>query len=230
MLDSINSPPPSYYKHIRADIVNLVSHGAHRVLDVGCGSGALGEFLKQQGLASEVIGVELSAEVAKEASGKLDRVFCADLNKVSVGELLTKHDVGQFDYIVLADVLEHLIDPWESLSALTSYLAVNGKIIVSLPNVRHWSVWGPLVFRGKWEYREKGIMDRTHLRFFTKCSAMSLLENSGLKIRTCRPLLGGGVSRQINTLTMSVFSGILSRQFVLVGEKIENTSRHNYEQ
>lgn len=214
-----------YYRHVRIEIAECVADGRNSVLDIGCGAGTLGKYLKQQGKASEVIGVEVVREIANEASSKLDRVICVDLNRVSVSELLDKEDIGKFDYIILADVLEHLVDPWETLLALTSYLKSNGKIIVSLPNARHWSVWGPLVFKGKWEYREKGIMDRTHLRFFTKSSAMDLLENAGLKIRMCRPLVGGGVSRQINILTMSVFIGILSRQFVLVGENNARTTK-----
>jgi len=79
--------------------------------------------------------------------------------------VLKNYDEAIFDYIVCADVLEHLIDPWAILAELVTFLKLDGRIIISLPNVRRWTVWMPLVIKGKWDYRESVIMDRTHLRF-----------------------------------------------------------------
>lgn len=215
-----HQPPSSYYQHIRNDIIKHITSGSHRVMDVGCAAGFLGEYLKKNGFATEVVGIEIDPQVAKDASGRIDRVFCANLNRVGADELLSKEAVGKFDYIVCADVLEHLVDPWQSLKELVEYLTPDGKIIISLPNVRHWSVWFPLIFRGKWEYRESGILDKTHLRFFTQSSASNLLNNAGLEITECQQSMGG-LSRLLNIFTMTFFSELLGSQCVFVAKKLK---------
>ena len=167
-VSNISNTDVSYFRNVRSEIAEYVKKGNNRVLDVGCGAGYFGEYLKQQGCASEVIGIEIDTNAAKEALTKLDHVLFANLNQASVIDVLKDFDKGAFDYIICADVLEHLIDPWSVLSALVSFLKPGGRVVLSLPNVRHWSVWLPLILGGQWEYREAGIMDRTHLRFFTR--------------------------------------------------------------
>jgi SAM-dependent methyltransferase len=89
---------------------------------------------------------------------------------------------GNFDLIIALDVLEHLIDPWSIVRRLHGILNPGGVIIASIPNVGHYSVAVPLVLRGQWNYADEGLLDRTHLRFFTRRTAVDLLTCSGLVI------------------------------------------------
>lgn len=210
------APDFSYYQNVRSELAVNVGKGNHRILDVGCGAGYFGEFLKLHGHASEVVGIEVDPAAANEASTKLDQVLCANLNQTSVIDVLKDFDKALFDYIVCADVLEHLIDPWNVLSDLVTFLKPGGQVLVSLPNVRHWSVWLPLLLRGHWEYREAGIMDSTHLRFFTRFSAIELLNRAGLDVAIYHPLIGGKW-RLANKFSMGLLEEFVAIQLVFVG-------------
>jgi methionine biosynthesis protein MetW len=211
----------SYYKNTRQDIAQYIKKGQHVILDIGCGAGNLGEFLKKNAYAKEVIGVELDLTATAEASTKLDSVINANLNLTNVTEVLRKYNKESFDYIVCADVLEHLVDPWNVLNDLRKYLKPGGHVVISLPNVRHWSVWLPLILRGRWEYCDSGIMDRTHLRFFTLSSAIELLKEARLDVVTYRPLLRGK-SQLISKYSMGLFNEIIAVQTIFIGTpKIE---------
>jgi 2-polyprenyl-3-methyl-5-hydroxy-6-metoxy-1,4-benzoquinol methylase len=168
---------PSYVGR-RPDIERLVSPDARAVLDVGCSTGALGEAIKAR-TAACVYGIELSPEMADIASGRLDRVFVGDAATVILGGGLGD---SRFDTIIFADVLEHLIDPWAVLQAGARYLEPGGVVIASIPNVGHIDTICNLVFRGHWPYRERGIHDRTHLRFFTRKNIEELFAGAGLVI------------------------------------------------
>jgi 2-polyprenyl-3-methyl-5-hydroxy-6-metoxy-1,4-benzoquinol methylase len=144
------------------------------VLDLGCASGRLGEALKAQGIASQVDGVELSESAAREARGRLDRVWVADLTDFDWAETADAYDV-----IIAADVLEHLADPWDTLRELRHHLATEGTIIASIPNIRYWKVIWDLLVRGEFRYVDEGILDRTHLRFFTRTGIRRLFVDSG---------------------------------------------------
>lgn len=164
-----------YYTCTRPEIQQLVKSAARRILDVGCAAGALGYELKQK-LGAEVWGVEYMPEAAGQAEKRLDRVL-----QGTIEEMLPLLPDGYFDTIIMADVLEHLIEPDGVLQAMEAKLAVDGEIVVSIPNVRHWSVVKGLL-EGNWRYEDAGILDRTHLRFFTRTECVRLLERSGYEI------------------------------------------------
>jgi 2-polyprenyl-3-methyl-5-hydroxy-6-metoxy-1,4-benzoquinol methylase len=175
-----------YYEQSRPELQALIPHGARRVLDVGCGAGALGAALKRRG-AVEVIGVEADPEAADAAALILDRVHRGDIESLNL-----PYPPGTFDCIVLADILEHLRDPWGLLRRIAPLLAPRGQLIASLPNVRHWSVLRGLL-DGEWTYLPAGILDRGHLRFFTLKSGRALFEAAGLRIVEVHPVGGGSV-------------------------------------
>lgn len=212
----------SYYQNVRGDLAEYVEKGNHSILDVGCGAGYFGEFLKSHGHASKVVGIEVDTVAANVASTKLDCVLCANLNVASIVEVLKDFDKATFDYIVCADVLEHLIDPWTILVELATFLKPGGRIIISIPNVRHWSVWIPLVINGHWDYRESGIMDKTHLRFFTRESTIGLIEGAQLKATVYPPTIWRWSERMLNKFTLGLCEGWLASQWVLVG-KVESS-------
>ncbi len=168
---------PSYIGQ-RPDIVRLIPEKAKFILDVGCSSGNLGYAVKLK-TGATVYGIELMDDMAAEASKHLDKVFTGDASKIILDGNLGGY---QFDTIIFSDLLEHLIDPWSVLEASVKYLAPGGTVIASLPNVRHISTIYNLLIKGHWPYRERGIHDKTHLRFFTKKNIIELFEKAGLSI------------------------------------------------
>lgn len=160
------------YETTRPDVQRNVPRDAQRILDLGCASGALGAALKaRQG--AEVVGIELLQEYADEAAEQLDRVICADLNSG-----LAVDDLGSFDCVIAADVLEHLVDPWETIAAAAERLRPGGTIVVSLPNVQYLRTFRELL-RGRWPREDVGPFDRTHLRWFTVRDAREMLTDVG---------------------------------------------------
>jgi GT2 family glycosyltransferase/2-polyprenyl-3-methyl-5-hydroxy-6-metoxy-1,4-benzoquinol methylase/Flp pilus assembly protein TadD len=177
--------PPTYYGFSRPEVQRLVSRRAKRILDVGCAGGRVGAGLKER-LGAEVWGIECNAQAAAAAGRYLDRVVQAP-----VEQALPQLAKGHFDSIILADVLEHLVDPAAVLAGLSKKLAPNGELIVSLPNVGHWSVLQGLL-EGSWEYQDAGILDRTHLKFFTRKSALSLFAAAGFSATSVTPITLSG--------------------------------------
>jgi 2-polyprenyl-3-methyl-5-hydroxy-6-metoxy-1,4-benzoquinol methylase len=153
----------------------LIPEKALRILDVGCGAGEFGASLKLQ-RQIEIVGIELNENAAALASKILDKVVNVPVEKINFTEL------GGFDCIVLNDVLEHLADPWEIMKLLTPALKADAKIIASIPNIRSFPVLFDLVWHGRWQYKSEGVLDRTHLRFFTRSSMIEIFESAGLTV------------------------------------------------
>lgn len=202
-----------YFSAARREVLDLIPAFSKRVLEVGCGSGQTLEMLKANDFCSETVGVELIEAAANEARERVDTVHCLDVEK---NELPI--NFGKFDLILLLDVLEHLVDPWNFLRKIKDHhLADGGKIIVSLPNAQHFSLVLPLL-RGRFSYVERGILDKTHLRFFTRSSAADLLKSALLKIEIIKPtsLDLGLTSGKVNLVTLGVFSGFLASQYIFL--------------
>lgn len=166
------------YENPRPEVARLVPGSARRVLDIGCASGALGGSLRSRA-GVEVVGVERDPGYIATAEGRLDRVVRADLEELA-GSPELRRDLGSFDCLIAADVLEHLRDPWSTLAAFGYLLEPGGTAIVSLPNVRYWETFWQLGVRGRWPRRLEGIFDRDHLRWFTPLDATELMAGAGL--------------------------------------------------
>lgn len=164
-----------YFGDPRPDIQALVVANGRRFLDVGCGGGALARALKTAG-AAYVAGIEVHPMAIARASGQLDLLV-----EGSVLEAVLPFARGEFDYVVFADVLEHLPDPSTALRRCLPYLSPGGRIIVSVPNFRFYLVLARLI-ADRWSYTEAGVRDRTHLRIFTRRSLIELLMSEGLEI------------------------------------------------
>lgn len=152
--------------------------GGRRVLDVGCSEGYLGEALKAFGF--DVWGVEPSAAAAATAARRLDKVFVGGLE-----DFFASHSSAEvkFDYLVFGDVLEHLPDPASTLARCREYLAPGGAVAASIPNIAHLST-RLMLLRGQWSYADFGLMDNTHLRFFTRSSIVGLFDQAGFKLES----------------------------------------------
>lgn len=148
-----------------------------QVVDFGCATGYFSHLLTQQQCI--VTGVEINPEAAKVAEQYCQEVIVADLDFVSVTEILPHR---QFDVAVFGDVLEHLRNPWQVLQDTKQILKEDGYIVASIPNIAHGAIRLALL-QGKFEYTEFGILDNTHLRFFTRKTVEDLLENSGYLLK-----------------------------------------------
>jgi 2-polyprenyl-3-methyl-5-hydroxy-6-metoxy-1,4-benzoquinol methylase len=178
-MDASRASRAHAYENPRPEVQALVPADARRILDLGCASGALGAALKaRQGC--EVVGVELDPAYAQDARARLDRVVEGDVEQADLAEL------GRFDCVVCADVLEHLVDPWGLAARAVAVLEPGGTLVVSLPNVRFWETFWQIGVRGTWPRRSVGIFDRTHLRWFTLRDAVGLLADAGLTVEEVR--------------------------------------------
>jgi len=175
---AINDFNPAYIGQ-RDDIIALVPSEVSKVLDIGCSVGALGSQLKNRSNA-EVVGIELNKEMAGFAEKVLDKVIIGDVEEI---KLINHFSSKDFDCVIFADILEHLRDPWEVLKNIKEILSDKGLIIASIPNVRHYSTITSLLFKGYWPYRERGIHDKTHLRFFTLKNIRELFGDCGYRIK-----------------------------------------------
>jgi SAM-dependent methyltransferase len=165
-----------YFEHTRPELRALVPATARRVLDVGCGAGALGAALKAE-RGCEVVGLEAFPDAAARARARLDDVLEVDLDALAA----LPAGSGSFDAMIFGDVLEHLRDPKRALAALLPSLAEDGALVFSVPNVRHWSVVFPLLVNDAWEYTDAGLLDRTHVHLFTLREFTALLAELGLE-------------------------------------------------
>jgi len=164
-----------YHDLLRQEIIALVPTNASKILDLGCGTGALGKALKQR-QECLVDGIEISREAAEVAEKNLDRVFVDNLNRYDPAFLKQ-----QYDCLIFADILEHLISPWLVLKKFTAVLSDGGVVIASIPNVAHPWIISQLQ-KGLFRYERAGLLDATHLRFFTKTTIFQLFVKAGLKI------------------------------------------------
>ncbi len=190
----------SYYNYDRFEMLKFIPPDVKRVLDVGCAEGSFGKLLKSS-MPTEVWGVENYDEAAQKAEKVLDRVLTGNIENNEIE--LPDH---YFDCIVFNDVLEHLSDPWRILRKIKNTLKDNGVIIASIPNVRYFRNIIDLLIHRNWEYVEAGIMDKTHLRFFTKKSMVKMFESCGYQIMTLEGI--HGASYKFNLLNMAFLNTI----------------------
>lgn len=202
-----------YFGHTRRDITPALPERCGRVLEIGCGAGATLAWLRQRPGTLHTTGVEIFPEAAARAAQQLDEVHCLDFERDSAPA-----HWQAFDTILCLDVLEHMVDPWQVLDRIVhQHLRPGGHLIVTLPNVRHHTVALPLLLRGRWEYQQAGIMDRTHLRFFSHDSAIALLQHPALHAPVCRALgfEHSALKRWLNRLTLRCFEELVTPQYLL---------------
>jgi len=165
-----------YYSSERPEMIDFLPKNAKKVLEVGCGNGNFGLRLKQMGC--EIWGVEMEPEKAENASKHLSKVL-----QGNIMDLLDSLPDNYFDAIYFNDVIEHIYDPWKLLKDIKVKLEKeNGVIISSIPNIRYFRFLFKFLFKQEWYYEDQGILDITHIRFFTYKTIIQLFESTGYNI------------------------------------------------
>lgn len=167
----------SYFYDNINDFVLQWYEGEQSILDIGCGTGLLAREMKKKNPESIIFGFDISENVKPYAEKNLDVFYQVDLDKEEDYPDIPQ----QFDLIILADVLEHTKRPDVLLKRVSQYLNPGGKIIISIPNIAHWSIRLDLLM-GRFTYQQTGILDNSHLRFFTYQNICDLITGSGYRI------------------------------------------------
>lgn len=203
--------PTGYYTNDRADLVAALPRPIGRVLDVGCGQGAVGVALRAAG-AEWLSGVEMQPDAAAVARKAYD--------EVAVGTVETELSrlTGPFDTICCYDVLEHMGDPYTVLRGLLGVATTGARLHVSVPNARHYSLVRDLVLRGTFGYTEWGHRDNTHLRWFTRRDIVQAIEAAGWTVdSTSHPALHR--SAALDRLTRGRSTEFLVGQWYVLASK-----------
>jgi SAM-dependent methyltransferase len=172
----------SYYSRVNRDLLDAIPLASAFVLEIGCGTGSLARAYRTRNPAADYIGVEIIEEVAREAAPYLTHTLVGDIGNAETLSAIDKVRGNRlFDVLILGDVIEHLHDPWQVLSELRKWMADGGIGVACIPNVSHWSVLLQQL-HGRWDYTDEGLLDKTHLRFFTLETAIELFRQSGWSV------------------------------------------------
>jgi 2-polyprenyl-3-methyl-5-hydroxy-6-metoxy-1,4-benzoquinol methylase len=201
-----------YYHYVRRNIKPLLPKNASRILDIGAGGGVTLGWLKTVYPDATTTGLELNADLENELKQNADVAIIGNIDEC-VDRL------GKFDLILLLDVLEHIPDSTGTLQKISRLLQPDGCVIVSVPNIAHLSVTLPLLMQRRFTYRDAGIMDRTHLKFFVEDTAVQLLNDAGLLVT--KGLIIGPKERKAKLLDMLSLGALrhhVTKQYIMRGE------------
>jgi SAM-dependent methyltransferase len=175
----MNANPSDYYEYVNSELLRQLPGDARLVVEIGCGAAALAREYRRVNPGCRYVGIERVPEAAAVAAGRLSEVIVADVERLADADV--PFTPGTVDVLVYGDVLEHLVDPWTLLRRQAAWLAPEGVVLACIPNVAHWTILVNLLM-GQWPYEEAGLLDRTHLRFFTLESIQQMFAEAGLKI------------------------------------------------
>ncbi|MEN6551801.1 MAG: class I SAM-dependent methyltransferase [Methanobacterium sp.] len=202
----------TYEYGVHQKIVDYVGQGK-KVLDVGCAEGNLSQKMQENGC--EVVGVELDERSAQMAQKYCHRIIIGDVEFIELNEEYKYY----FDFILFADVLEHLRDPSHVLCKFKNYLKDDGKIIISLPNIANWRMRLNLLF-GNFEYEESGLLDKSHLRFYNLKGVKKLLKDVDLELIELDVSLNGVTKfAKLCYLISLKWPNLFAYQFLLITKK-----------
>jgi SAM-dependent methyltransferase len=215
-MTSYASKGAAYFGNVRREIEPLLPTYAARVLDVGCGGGCTLGWLKASGRAGTTVGIELAEAAAAQARSRVDELHVGDATV-----LIDVLPQASFDLVLCLDVLEHLVDPWEFAARLPWMMKPGALLVASVPNVRHLEVVLPLLLRGQWRYARDGLLDRTHLRFFTREGVLALLSPPGLHVERWCHRIHPWPSKTgwVNVLTLGLMKDFLAINFLVAARR-----------
>lgn len=208
-----------YYATARHDVLAHVEAVPRRVLEIGCGTGRTMEVLRKRGGVEFAVGVELDAPSAKIAEAQFDTLYVSAVEDAPFEQAI---EPGTLDAVFCLDVLEHLVDPWTVVKRVSPLLTTGGRLYISLPNIRNWKFIFRLLFRGDFHYRDSGLLDRTHMRFFVRSTAIDLAEAGGLslvKAVDARHYKPYEIRRILNLLSGGLTAEWIAKQWIVIAEK-----------
>lgn len=197
-------------------MLTFIPRDAESILDVGCATGHFGTTLRQWGFTGQLWGIEPSIKAVTQARARdhYDRLIHG-----FYPEDLSEHD--RFDCVVFNDVLEHLQDPWSVLSRTHVHLKEAGNVVASIPNMRYWPALKQLLVHGRWDYVDAGILDRTHLRWFTRSTIIDLFQDTGYRIDDMQALNVNtrGKLRRLRFVLPSLIDELLTLQYGVLASR-----------
>ena len=204
----------SWYYNVEKDILYpYIPEGPNIILDIGCGSGMLGRNLLKLNKAESLIGVEIYKPAAIKAEKYYNKVYNQDIEQLN----LEYHNY--FDFIICGDILEHLKDPWIILKKIRNWLKRQGNIIITIPNIRYWYILKELMLKGIWKYSDAGILDKTHLRFFTRRTINQIIREEKYILIISKMIIHGKKKNVLNKLTYRFFEEFLGSQILVIAKK-----------
>lgn len=210
-------------------MVGLIAAPPRSVLEIGCGAGATAAAIKRKFPGVTCVGVEIDEGAAEKARTRLDRVIVGDIEKP--GTLPPDLARESFGLVVCADVLEHLYDPWKTLATLRGYLAPAGRLIASIPNVQNLGLILRLI-AGRWDYTSSGLLDSSHIRFFTRSGIQEMFQTAGYRILEYQSMLQRNIDREswpqdldfgqvvLRGITAEQALPLFTFQYLVVAEKV----------
>lgn len=212
--------PTTYFTHVRHDLIPYIPVLPEgKLLEVGCAAANTLCFIRSKNIAGEVYGTDLENLPDSNQQNPLIHQFVP-------GDLTAENlpfEKEFFDVLICADILEHLPNPWKTLKYLSQFLKPGGTLITSMPNIRDFTVMYKLLIKGDFTYTSSGVLDKTHLRFFTQKTMEDLVREAGFEIeqvnpsfRTC-PLQPK--RRMMNRATLGVLKGFIAQQFIIKATK-----------
>ena len=199
-----------YFAWDRQEIAPYLPAAADRICEIGCGGGTTLANIKRRYNASFAAGFDIHDLSIFKARSLLDRAEVIDLETTDLPGY-----VRDIDLFLCLDVLEHLRDPWKVVAALHERLRPGGCIVASIPNIRHYSVSMGLLFAGKWQLADAGLLDRTHLRFFVRNTAMELMSSSGLRVEMTGPSFRRRLDRAAANLSGGLLTDVCALQYII---------------
>jgi 2-polyprenyl-3-methyl-5-hydroxy-6-metoxy-1,4-benzoquinol methylase len=209
-----------YFGTERREILPFLPAKVSRLLDLGCGAGATVALVRQARAVEWAGGVELDPEAAKAAQAHCDRLWTGDAASLAFVDEIAPQSL---DLILCLDVLEHLVDPWAMVRRLSPLLVPAGRLILSVPNIRNWKFLWRLAALGDFHYREAGLLDRTHLRFFTRETAVELATCGALGLvsaTNAQPFVFPDARWLLSKASLGRLETLLAKQWLVVGENV----------
>jgi 2-polyprenyl-3-methyl-5-hydroxy-6-metoxy-1,4-benzoquinol methylase len=209
---------PLKYDFDRHELLTFLPETVHTLLDVGCGSGAFGRLMRSRRPDIELWAIESDPSSARAAEDGFDHVILGEFPDRRIPD-------NSFDVVMFADVLEHLAEPEKALLASARALAPGGILIASIPSVRNWrAVLWPLLRYGTWTYTERGILDRTHLRFFTRRSMCAFFTDNGWSVQSVTGINMIRREKLVSAVSAHLFDDFLFPQYVVVAQPLSRAS------
>ncbi|CAM3560694.1 class I SAM-dependent methyltransferase [Flavobacterium gelidilacus] len=211
-----------YYSNVRLDLIDFADFNKNnlKILEVGSAYCETLNYLKEKGTASITIGIDLFEDVkGKDKYKPVDKMIFGNIEELDLPEYN-----DYFDVIILADVLEHIYEPNKTLDKIKKWLNKDGYILVSMPNIQHYSAFNKIFLRGSFKYEESGLFDYTHVRFYCKKDIKNLLEKSNFKVInqdvSFKHIKGMTKAKIANILTLGLFKNYLSYQYFFKANKL----------